>query len=460
MNILILNGSPKGERGLSYQYARRLMQIAQGHVFETLYVGRKSRIWEKDPHQFALDMKVVARADLIVWCTPVYYLLVPAQLKRFIELLQQSFPVMLRGKFAATMLTSIHFYDHIAQGYLRAVSEDMGMHYLAGVSAEMDDMTKPQGLAQLDDFCRYLDMCAREGIVSPRRYQPLPVDRPEYLPGPLGTPLSFPQEEKIAVLTDASSVNVDRMVERFVQTVDGQVTVINIREQGPKSGCLGCIQCAGDNQCVLTDGFPAFYQSLLQQFDCIVYAGTIVDRWLSSSWKRFLDRTFFYGHIPALAGKRVAMLLSGPLSSMPELREMFEAYFENQHVFLVDIISDEQPKQLDQYIRGLVLKLRWFSGNTTEPLRTFLGEGGWKVLRDAVWGRFRYVFEADHQYYKSHHLYDFPQNMWKERALNMAMMMAKKIPRVRREFNQRTIDEITKKSRKILEDWNRQAGEK
>ena len=34
--------------------------------------------------------------------------------------------------------------------------------------------------------------------------------------------------------------------------------------------------------------------------------------------------------------------------------------------------------------------------------------GGRKVLRDDIWGRLRFPFIADHEYYEKHGLYDFP----------------------------------------------------
>ncbi|WP_027184462.1 NAD(P)H-dependent oxidoreductase [Desulfovibrio inopinatus] len=455
MNILIINGSPKGERGLSFQYARRLMQILPDHEYSALHVGQKIRAWEKDPHQFDLAMKVVTRADCIVWCTPVYYLLVPSQLKRFIELLQERRPAALEGKFAAILTTSVHFYDHIAHAYLRAVSEDMGMQFLAGLSAEMEDMVKPTGLARVDEFCRYLNLCLTQTMVSPRRFLPLDCVTSEYTPGPSCTPVRIAQA-KIVVLTDGSSTNLDRMVQRFVQTVEADVSVVNIREEGPKTGCLGCIQCGAENHCVLEakDGFPAFYRRLMEEADVLVFAGTIMDRWLSSLWKQFLDRTFFLGHTPSLEGKLMAMLISGPLEHMPELREMFEAYFENQHAILVDMISDENPAQVDQHIQNIAVKLAWYHENPPVLARTFLGVGGWKVLRDVVWGRLRYVFEADHRYYKQHHMYDFPHDDWRDRGLNLMMMTAKKIPQFRKEFDKRIISEMTKASRKVLANYD------
>jgi len=38
-----------------------------------------------------------------------------------------------------------------------------------------------------------------------------------------------------------------------------------------------------------------------------------------------------------------------------------------------------------------------------------LGIGGIKIFRDAIYGRLRFPFQADHKFYKENGLYNFPQ---------------------------------------------------
>lgn len=87
--------------------------------------------------------------------------------------------------------------------------------------------------------------------------------------------------------------------------------------------------------------------------DILLFAGTIKDRYLSSRWKLFFDRSFFKGHAPSISGKQIGLIISGPLSQLPNLRQIFEAYFEVQHANIVDIVTDEfgDSSQIDDMIK-------------------------------------------------------------------------------------------------------------
>jgi hypothetical protein len=56
------------------------------------------------------------------------------------------------------------------------------------------------------------------------------------------------------------------------------------------------------------------------------------------------------------------------------------------------------------------------AGSVKAP--TYLSIGGKKLFRDVVWGPFRHIFPADHQYYTRHGSYDFPQNNYGRRLMN------------------------------------------
>ena len=77
-------------------------------------------------------------SDAVVWMFPVYYLLVPSQYKRFIELIwERGAQEAFRGKFAAVVTTSIHFYDHTARDYMHAICDDLEMSFAGAFTAEM-----------------------------------------------------------------------------------------------------------------------------------------------------------------------------------------------------------------------------------------------------------------------------------------------------------------------------------
>ena len=49
---------------------------------------------------------------------------------------------------------------------------------------------------------------------------------------------------------------------------------------------------------LFTYGYIEFYNAKVRQADILVFAGAIRDRYLSSTWKTFFDRSFFNTHTP------------------------------------------------------------------------------------------------------------------------------------------------------------------
>ena len=85
----------------------------------------------------------IERADAIVWSTPVYTMLVPWQLIRLFRLVEEAGRSdAFRGKYATSMMTCFHYYDHLAEAWLRATCEDLGMAYMEGRTADNMDMLR------------------------------------------------------------------------------------------------------------------------------------------------------------------------------------------------------------------------------------------------------------------------------------------------------------------------------
>jgi hypothetical protein len=75
-----------------------------------------------------------------------------------------------------------------------------------------------------------------------------------------------------------------------------------------------------------------------------------------------------------------------------------------------------------------------------------------KIFRDDVWGKLRFPFQADHQFYKKHRFYDFPHRKYKSRIINSALILLTKIPSMRKEiYRKRRKEEMVKPFQKILE---------
>ena len=84
MNILVLNGSPKGEYSITLQTVRYLEKLNPQDNFTVLHVGQRIKALEKD---FAPAIEAIECADVLLFSYPVYTFMAPCQLHRFIELM-------------------------------------------------------------------------------------------------------------------------------------------------------------------------------------------------------------------------------------------------------------------------------------------------------------------------------------------------------------------------------------
>jgi len=86
---------------------------------------------ERDPATWNRTLETIRSLDLVLWAFPLNYLVVCSQYKRFIErVFERNAQDSFTGKYAASLSTSIHFFDQTAHAYIHAVSDDLGMKYL------------------------------------------------------------------------------------------------------------------------------------------------------------------------------------------------------------------------------------------------------------------------------------------------------------------------------------------
>lgn len=434
MRIVVLNGSPKGPTSVTMQYVAFWQKLFSQHDFDIIHVAQTVNHLERDTAAWEKTVASIRAADLIVWAFPVYVLLVSAQYKRFIELVFERAGDALAGKPAVAVTTSIRFFDHTAHNYIQSVSEDLGMHFHGGYSAAMDDLFKPEERSRFEQFGRYVLNAATGKVPVSRVSQPMPKANNEYRPDG-----SVPQVEcggkRVAIVTDqAQDSNLERMVSRFADSLAEQVEVFHLGDIDIKGGCLGCIRCGYNNQCVYEgrDEFVDFHKKL-KNFDILVFAGAIRDRYLSSAWKTFYDRSFYNNHVPSFSGKQVAFLISGPLGSVPNLRQILEAHAELQQANLAGIVTDEADSaEIDCEIQRLAAVCIRFSQDGFVRPPSFLSTGGRKIFRDEIWGKIGFPFVADYRYYQAHGLFDFPHNNYQTRIRSWLMRLAVTIPVVRR----------------------------
>lgn len=457
MNIAVLNGSPKGPHSVTMQYVYFIQKNFPQHEFKVFNIGSQIKQIEKDEKVFQEILEGVQTSDGVLWAFPLYYLLVPSQYKRFIELLwERKATDVFKNKYTAVLSTSIHFFDHTAHNYMNSICDDLDMRYLGSFSAEMYDLLRRKEREKWTLFASDFFDGIQHGVPTAKTFSPIVTQPYDYHPGSPETKVST-SGKKVLILTDHkdSQTNLARMIERFKDAFANEVMLINLHQVNIKGGCLGCIQCGYDYQCSYgnTDGFVQFYNDQVKTADILIFAGTIQDRYLSSRWKMFFDRSFFNTHTPSLTDKQVGWILSGPLRQISNLRQILEAYTEWQQANLVDIVTDEEDSWvLDRRLQHLAERaIRFAEKNYVKP-KTFLSIAGMKIFRDDIWGKLRFPFQADHQYYKEHGLYDFPHRKYKSRIINSILILLTKIPSMRKEiYRKRMKEEMIKPLHKIVE---------
>ena len=454
MKIVVLAGSPKGEMSLTLQYAEFIRKKLPEHEFRIVQVGSRIRKLENDSAAFQGVLDEVRQADAVLWCFPVYVFLIPSQLKRFVELVfERRAAEAFAGKYAAALTTSVHFFDHTAHNYIRAIGEDLGMQAVAGFSADMEDLLKPAGRDALVAFARNFVRTIAERAPVEKAFTPVNYAVPEYRP-PAIPDVPKTGTRRIVLLTDAGEgdVNLRRMTEVFAQALPNPVEVVKLNALDIKGGCLGCCRCGEANVCVYQDDLPALFRDKIMPADAIIFAGAIRDRYLSARWKMFFDRMFFNGHAPVLMGKQMASIVSGPLRQLPNLRQILEAESEMSRTHLAGIVTDEDadPARTTALLRDLAARLLWNIEARAQVQPTFLGVGGHKIFRDLIY-EIRFVFRADYRFYRKHGMFDYPQKNIRKRLQSGFLSLLTAIPAFRPAFYRMATAKMLEPFRKIVD---------
>lgn len=457
MKIIVLNGSPKGNISVTMQYVLFIQKKFPQHELKILNISQEIKKIERDEKAFQGIIDEVRSSDGVLWAFPLYFLLVPSQYKRFIELIwERGAEDVFKNKYTAVLTTSIHFYDHTAHNYMNAICDDLDMRYVGSFSADMYDLLKEKERRKLILFAEHFFEAIENNVATSKNFQPVTHSKFDYVPGDVENKIDV-GGKKVVIVTDSedSQTNLGRMIERFRTCFSRELEVINLHDVDIKGGCLGCLQCGYDNNCSYgdKDGYMEFYNTKIKTADVLVFAGTIKDRYLSSRWKMFFDRSFFNGHTPTLMWKQMGFIISGPLSQIPNLRQIMEAHIELQQANLVDFITDEYEDSsgIDALLQGFAERLIRFAGEGYIKPATFLTVGGQKLFRDAIWGGLRPTFQADHRFYKKHGVYDFPQKHYRMRIQVGIFMLLTKMPAFRKEYTKRIKPEMIKPLQKMVE---------
>ncbi len=435
MKIVVIQGSPSGNKGVTAQSVKYLQQRFGDHEFECIEVSKRIKKIERDEAALDAILAQMEAADAIVWAFGVYVMLVPAQMKRFIErVFERAEPGAFAGKAATTLSTSAHHYDHTAHDYVQGISCDLGMRYVRGFSADMRDLLEEKGRADLEGFFTDFLRRAEGEPVLDAPLAPLRHDDRRYEPV-LPDPAPRTAAGRIVIIDDTApgDHNLRRMVEVFSRSAGAEVDRIDLETLRMDGGCLGCMKCSDTAACIYRDDYEAAFEDQVRTADVIVYAGAVRDRFLSARMKTFIDRYFSNGHRPILAGKAVGFLVSGPLGQLDTLREVIEAHIEVGGCHRIGVVTDELTS--DDGLTAALVSLartadRWIEQPWHAPA-TFRGVGAQKNFRDLVYS-YRGLMSADHRYYRDNGLYDFPTRDLGAWLFQSAILLLKRIPTLNR----------------------------
>ena len=418
MNILVINGSPKGSYSITLQTVLYLEKQFPQHKFTILHAGQRIRAYVKD---FSAAAKELEAADLILFSYPVYTFIAPSQLHHFIALMKES-GIDLSGKFVTQLTTSKHFYDVTAHRYIQDNCQDLGMKFIRGLSADMDDLLTERGRRDARKFFTYVLWSIKNDS-----YEPLPKSDvsaahiPAHVPdcnarevsGDTKTAASQHAKHSIrgkdvVIVTDCrpDDTQLQRMIARFRAVLPPASRVVNIREYPFSGGCLGCFNCAISGKCIYKDNFDEFLRRDIQGGAAIIYAFSIEDHSMGWVFKQYDDRQFCNGHRTVTMGMPMGYLISGDYSREFNLQMIVEGRAEVGGNFLAGVATDEADPDhaINRLAKTLVYALR---RRYSQP-QNFYGVGGMKIFRDLIY-LMQGMMKADHAFYKSHGQYDFPQ---------------------------------------------------
>ena len=400
MNILVLNGSPKGEYSITLQTVNYLMKIHPEHTFDVLDVGHRIKALERD---FSEAEKALKNAELLLFSYPVYTFIAPYQLHRFIEIIKEK-NIDLKGKFATQLSTSKHFYDVTAHRYIQ------------DNCADMDDILTEKGQKEAKDFLSFVLFSIENNLYEKESVINTPAKN---------IAVTVPEENNthkkgdVVILTNCKDddVQLKNMIARFRAKCTKKTRIVNIKNYPFKGGCLGCFNCAVSGKCIYKDNFDEFLRNDIQKADAIIYAFTIKDHSMGASFKLYDDRQFCNGHRTVTMGMPMGYLISGNYSEEYNLQMIVEGRAQVGSNFLAGVATDEFSP--DSEIDNLAATLEYALENSYVPPQNFYGIGGAKIFRDLIW-LMQGMMKADHKFYKAHGQYDFPQ---KKRGTMIAMYL-------------------------------------
>ena len=405
MKVCVVNGSPKGKNSTTLYTSLYLAQKDKKMELIHLPVGQKIRYYEN--HWEEVE-EALGQADLVLFSYPVYTFIAPWQLHRFIELLKES-DMDLSGKYATQISTSKHFYDVTAHKYIEQNIYDLGMNYIKGLSADMDDLTTNKGQKEAIAFWKFVRYSVKHHISE----APVIIKTKRSSYKPTLEEVTKQQAKRVVIVTNAEEKdkNLWNMIEDFRKALPYESEIANIREYPFAGGCISCFRCATKGECIYKDGFSDYLKNTIQSKDAMVFAFTIKDHSMGASFKLYDDRQFCNGHRTVTMGMPVGYLVCGNYKEESNLQMIVEGRADVGHNYLAGVAQDAEG------IKKMIAKLCYAMEHQYVPPQNFFGVGGMKIFRDLIYVMGG-MMKADYSFYKEKGFFkDMPNKQYKRIVL-------------------------------------------
>ncbi|MDD3877818.1 MAG: NAD(P)H-dependent oxidoreductase [Bacteroidales bacterium] len=448
MNILVINGSPQKEKSVTLHYVLFIKKFLNQHDFTFLHIS------DFDKPNFECIKDKIIKADAIIWSFPVYFFSIPAQLKFIIEqIFDNGLDTYFKGKYASAVSTSIKLYDSMAHKYIHAISEQMGLLFFDGFSAEINDIFNKKERERLKQYAlTFTDFALSKKQIHPsfsyvQKAMPPLYDAPKKASENL-----FQGLNNALVLYTNDFYNSETHESLYLlkqHSVKGHY--INFSEE--KFGfCTGCLQCGYDNKCSRNDGFDIFFKTYTTHADPLIFIIEARDLIISHKWKIFIDRIFFNGHIPMFQNKRAGIIITGTMPDYSIVVPYLELWCKAHGATLCGTVIKELSKNhFESDLSSLLSKIdthiknNYISPPSSESITVK------HIVSSYVNLDLKPIFYADKTYYKKpFDLKSFGKS-FTIHIRNFFLLLLLRIPSIRKAFYKKMVYFRTKKFSTLID---------
>lgn len=403
MKIIVLNGSPKGVLSLTFKAVEYAIKYSNIEIeFEVFNVSQRIKVIDKLETEITKIKDRIRQCDGVIWCTPVYYHSVPAQLIRFIEILynDKNAVSILNNKTTTLITTSIHIGDNFAHDYMHSVCDELKMNYVPGFATSYFELESSENRISLTKFIRQFAISIEKRIPFEQRIR---VNLKEYNRD-LGSIEPSASMAKKLIIIDSSNTN-DSLQQMINLTVDklgaSENDILDLNNITIHGGCLHCLSCLDNRQCFYKDDLNKIYREKVLKADILILAFKVSSKSVSYRIKCFIDRFFVVGFIPVLAGKLTGIIVSGDYQSNIDLQNSLAHTFQTLGAPLTGAVSDEYEDRshVNALIDSLCFRINWSHHNNFTPSINFLGFGS-SLFHDHFISSQRLLYWNDYMYFQ------------------------------------------------------------